>query len=161
MLDKVNSPTYAIRRYKSEDVPTAVEIMQRFHAETSYKDVPFSVEKVANTLRHNLKNDLMSVLLLTKNDRIIGGAWGIITPYFFAKETCYADVFGIYVLPEDRHARATNLLFDGIVDWAKRRNVDMLNMAISTDRDIEKFERVMGLFKLDRVGSIWQKRLSR
>lgn len=129
---------FTIRRYKAEDIPAILNLVEDFFNENRGKEyvnnfstIDFSRHKVYNELTSNLNNIEFFTNLIIVDGEVMGGLCAITaTPFYSYQKIAYDQL--LYVTPRYNDVRALKELIKSYVDWAQRRGVHHCRLASST-----------------------------
>ena len=105
-----------IRQATKEDITRLLKLGEAMHAESRFRDISFSREKVTRLLDWLISGN--GCLLVAERDgEIIGGFAGGLTPYYFSEEKMATDL-ALFVSQDRRGGIAAVALVRSFIEWA-------------------------------------------
>lgn len=118
---------FIYKRATIEDKAGILELAKEYHAEEGhhYKDIEFDEVYIDGVLTHALTSEYNYIVLccltdINRNEHIVGGLWGYMTPQLFTPELFATDAF-TYVDPLIRGCGIGKQLLDCFEHWAKEK----------------------------------------
>lgn len=122
-----NQDKYDIRQAVKEDLLDVTYMVKRFVKESQNTHLGWNQDKVYSSLCEMVGRDDFLILLLEHEDDIVGMFIAFAVPCMFS-DKLQAVELAWYVLPDHRASRKSLKMIDMYEDWAKERNVALLNM---------------------------------
>jgi GNAT superfamily N-acetyltransferase len=123
-----------------------MRLAKEFHAESIYRDVPFSEEKVAA-----LTNSPFCMLSFCDGN-CVGVFVGSIEEYYFSDE-CAAQDIAFFVSKDARGSIAAVELINAYEEWAIKQGVRHIHLEQGTAINIEKTDRFFKSIGYTPIGS--------
>lgn len=118
-----------IRQAILSDVPSLVELGKRFNAETSYKHVEYSPERVEATCK--LLIDKGFVAVAEKDGEIVGVMMGDVLTPWYTNDRMGFD-YCLYIYPEHRNGLIAVRLVKQFENWCISMGAKQIRPAIGT-----------------------------
>lgn len=135
-----------------------LDLCQAMHAQTLYRDIPFSEEVMRQHIAFYLGNPASHRIFVHKHaGRLQGALFGHVVPYFFSEARIARDDL-FYVYPKDRSLRVARKLIGAFEVWAVTQNVQEICLSISTGLSEERAEKLLNRQGFARIGAIFKKR---
>lgn len=133
-----------IRFATPEDLPSIVEVGQRFHAATRFAAYDYNSNRVANQLRAVLVNPGTHCLLVAADSEgnIVGLLIGCIERHIFSDQPV-ASVIHYDVLPEKRMGGAGVRLLTAFRKWAENRSAYELSAGVNSGVNLDQTDRFL------------------
>lgn len=132
---------FVTRRIRVEDVPRVVELLHFLHLYSRYSALTFDTPKMIELLTAcTIADDMICIVCIDSNDKIIGATGGITSQPGFAKELLAYKQF-LVLDPDHRGFPQAVRLLRALEDWARIRGAHMLNLFIdysSKDEGVAK-----------------------
>lgn len=125
---------------KIEDVGRMVELGRMMHAESSYRDIPYSREKVFALLTRLMLSDGV-VFVSRQNGEIVGGIAGGVTEHWFSEEKVGYE-HALFMAPSARHGIAAVRLLRALKTWCASQGAKTLRLGITTGVHVEATARL-------------------
>lgn len=144
-----------IELYSSSLQEEFMSLAHSMHQESSFKDISFDPNKVANLLQ---RPDVFCAMY-KKDDKYIGFMLAALCPYFFSSVECLASDLALFVLPEERGGFAAVRLIKSYEEWAKLKGATEIYLGQSTGIHIEKTDALYTRLGYTKLGSNMKKRI--
>jgi len=134
-----------IRPATLTDVLQIVEIGEALHEESTYRDIPYSSDKVIGLMRSLIQGGGV-VFVAEKDGQVVGGIAGGVTSHWFSDELTGFE-YSFFVLPEHRHGLVAMKLLLAMKAWCTAKGAKTLRIGITTGINVEgtaRFYRHMG-----------------
>ena len=125
---------------KIEDVGRMVELGEVMHAESSYRDIPYSRSKVAALLTGLMVRDGV-VFVARRNGKIVGGIAGGVTEHWFSEEKVGYE-HALFMEPESRSGITAIRLLNALKVWCASQGAKTLRLGITTGVHVEATARL-------------------
>ncbi len=123
-----------------------MRLAKAFHAESIYRDVPFSEDKVAALTNYPF------CMLSFSDAKCIGCFVGSIEPYYFSDE-CAAQDIAFFVSKDSRGSIAAIELINAYEEWAIKQGVKHIHLSQGTAINIDKTEKFMSAIGYTKIGA--------
>lgn len=118
-----------IRNAIESDIPKLVEMGRRFNAETSYKHVTYSPERVEATCRLMMTNGFLVVA--EKDGEVVGVMMGdVLTPWYTTDRMGFD--YCLYIYPEHRNGMIAIRMIKRFEDWCIGMGATQIRPAVAT-----------------------------
>jgi GNAT superfamily N-acetyltransferase len=134
-----------IRAATLADTVHIVDIGEALHEESTYREIPYSRDKVIVLIR-SLIQGAGVVFVAEKEGQIVGGIAGGVTSHWFSDELTGFE-YSFFVLPEHRHGLVAMKLLLAMKAWCTAKGAKTLRIGITTGINVEgtaRFYRHMG-----------------
>jgi len=160
-MSKAASMTTMIRHARASDVTSIVtfitETMQQ-HEYSRINHLDFAQDKVYHLLKSRVGTSDFFCVVVTDNDKIVGGIGAGIQQPFFSSSRVAVD-YMLYVEPKYRMFSVVRTLLTTYVSWAKSRNVAAIELSTITQYRPERFARLAAKFGFQLSGKIYTRRM--
>lgn len=160
----VKSPAhYSFKLLENKsDIGEVIEIARQAHAESRFGYIPFSADKTRKIAISALKNPRQhAVMLAMKHYQPIGLLYCSIGEYHIGTGVLLATVHNINVLKQTRQAlgggRAALGLLRGAALWASARNAKELLLHVTSDVELDRFEKLATRMGFHHIGGSYVK----
>ena len=149
-----------IRTWKQEDIKDLIKLCEMMWAESKFRDIPFSEERLQKQFDYLLKNNFKGTgFIATENDEIIGAMVIMLSKYFFSEEIFCFDL-GLFIKPNKRGSVMLPIkLIKKSEAWAKSKGAIEFRPASSVGVRIDKVKKLYNFLKFETVGNVFNKRL--
>ena len=134
-----------IRPAQMADTMRIVDIGEALHEASTYREIPYSREKVTGLMR-SLIQGAGVVFVAEKDGQIVGGIAGGVTSHWFSDELTGFE-YSFFILPEHRHGLVAMKLLLAMKAWCTAKGAKTLRIGITTGINVEgtaRFYRYMG-----------------
>lgn len=135
------------------DLPHILALCAEMHAESVYRTVPLSGNKLASFVQAAMQDDEQCVFVATKAGRPVGVMIGRINAYFFSNEKAAYETI-LFVQKSCRGGRYARALMLTYLDWARRNGAVKFWPGISTGIDFDTTTRFYQHFGFEKVGAV-------
>lgn len=143
-----------IRPANSTDIPEIIRLSETMHQESRYRTLPYNGRKFAALLRRLIDSPEGMVAVAEKDSQIIGAIAAVVTEHYFA-DALISYELGLYVEKAHRGTLAGYRLAKEYINWATAKDVDQIDMGITTGIDEERTGRMYERLGLQHVGIIF------
>lgn len=147
-----------IRNMITEDTDMLVEHGRMMHAESSFKDLPFSKNKCAALAREILVSPEYYCRMVEYKGDFRGFFVGFVTDYYFCHELIAEDLL-LYVPPTLRGGVAAKILIKDFEEWAEKKGAVYTCLGTTTGVKEEKTVGFYSKLGYHHKGTLMQKRL--
>ena len=147
-----------VREFVVEDAPRCLELGERFHRESRYREYDFDRDKVLMLFAETTIEPDLLFLVSEDDSGIQGGLCLRATEHYFGHDRVARDLF-LFVAPEKRGARHALALVDAGARWAKERGCKELVLSSSTGIESERVARFFEKLGFEQTGSVHVRRL--
>ncbi len=149
-----------IRTWKQEDIKDLIKLCEMMWAESKFRDIPFSEERLQKQFDYLLKNNFKGTgFIAIENDEIIGAMVIMLSKYFFSEEIFCFDL-GLFIKPNKRGSVMLPIkLIKKSEAWAKSKGAIEFRPASSVGVRIDKVKKLYNFLKFETVGNVFNKRL--
>ena len=149
-----------IRTWKQEDIKDLIKLCEMMWAESKFRDIPFSEERLQKQFDYLLKNNFKGTgFIAIENDKIIGAMVIMLSKYFFSEEIFCFDL-GLFIKPNKRGSVMLPIkLIKKSEAWAKSKGAIEFRPASSVGVRIDKVKKLYNFLKFETVGNVFNKRL--
>ena len=117
-----------VRRAIITDEPDLVRMGEAFWSETPLSVISqFNPEYLVNFIRGASVEPSAAIWVVEEGGCVIGSVAGMVYPLFFSGDLVAQEIFW-WVDPNARGSEAGKLLFDSLMDWAKKCGAKALSM---------------------------------
>lgn len=142
---------------KLEDVIRIVDLGEMLHQESTYRDIPYSRQKVAALMTKLIAED--GVVFVSKKDGVVvGGIAGGVTPYWFSDELVGYE-YSFFLEPGSRHGISALKLINAFKAWCKARGAKRLRMGITTGINADGTARFYRMAGFSDAGALFETEL--
>ena len=108
-----------VRNATAGDIPALIELGARMYIESRYsQNSPFDEEKCAELARNLISSPAGCLLVVEKDDAVIGWLAGGIAEQWFSRQLM-AFEYGLFIAPEHRGGTAGPRLAKAFITWAE------------------------------------------
>ena len=149
-----------IRTWKQEDIKDLIKLCEMMWAESKFRDIPFSEERLQKQFDYLLKNNFKGTgFIAIENDEIIGAMVIMLSKYFFGDDLFCFELL-LYVTPEKRKSiRVPIRLINASTDWAREKGCKEFRPGSSVGIKSAKVEKLYNFMKFETIGNVFTKRL--
>lgn len=145
-----------IRAATEADIERIVEFGAQLHAESRFARLPYSVDKCrALAASMVAEPDGHCALIAERGGEPIGVMLGFIDEHFFTDARVASDVM-LYIVPQCRGGLAGPRLLDHFTAWALSKQVEMVEIGISTGVNVEASTRLYQRLGYRPVGIVFE-----
>jgi len=131
-----------IRNAIESDIPKLVEMGRQFNAETSYKHVAYSPERVAATCRLMMANGF--IVAYEKDGEVVGVMMGDVYTPWYTTDSMGID-YCLYIYPEHRSGIAAMRMIKKFEEWCIGMGVTQIRPGIGTgDLSVARLYKALG-----------------
>jgi len=116
-----------IRKATYDDILDIAYLGKKFAKESQNSGLGWSQEKVFNSLHDAVQRDDFLILVMEKDDEVIGFFAGLVTPCFFSDAKQAVDL-AWFVHKDHRGSREALGMIDMYEEWAKKSGAVFVNM---------------------------------
>lgn len=144
-----------IREATFDDIPEAFALAEQMHVESDYADIPLEHGLCTAFLEVAILEEDYCFLIAERDNHILGGMIGCISPYYFSSEIRANDV-ALFVAKEERGTRTALYLVKAFERWAYTKKAKRIYLGVSTgyDKAGEFYERI----GYNQVGGLYRKK---
>ncbi|KFC08506.1 hypothetical protein GTGU_01423 [Trabulsiella guamensis ATCC 49490] len=117
---------------------------------------PFDADKCAGLARDLITSPAGCVLVVEKDDRVIGWLAGGIAEQWFSRQLM-AFEYGLFIAPEHRGGSAGPRLAKSFICWAEEHGAALINMGITTGVHEQRTGELYSRLGLSRTGLLYSK----
>ncbi|EMM5415292.1 GNAT family N-acetyltransferase [Citrobacter amalonaticus] len=143
-----------IRPASTADIPEIIRLSEIMHQESRYRTLPYNGVKFSALLRRLIDSSDGMVAVAEKDGAIVGAIAAVVTEHYFADATISYEL-GLYVEKAHRGTLAGYRLAKEYITWAKSKDVDQIDMGITTGIDEERTGRMYERLGLKHVGIVF------
>lgn len=118
-----------IRKATLDDVQVIVQMGERLHAESSFRTISFSAEKLAETVATLIGHGF--AVVAEKDGAVIGGMLGDVVVPWYSTERMGID-YSLYIEPEHRSGLLAIKLVKMFEAWCKNMGAVQIRPGVST-----------------------------
>jgi GNAT superfamily N-acetyltransferase len=144
-----------IRTATPEDLSTILDLAEVMHAESRFKDLPFSRAKVSHIFAQ-LIDGAGLVLIAEQDGEVIGAIAGVVIELWFSP-TKVAQDFGLFICPEHRGGMHAVRLIKRYIEWAKAQGATAVEMGINTGVQVEQTGKLLHHLGFTQVATLHSK----
>ena len=134
-----------VRTVVVDDLNEVCKMLELFHAESAFKDIPFSAAELMMFLSSCVSKPEIFLRLAENGNVICGVMLAYRAKYFFSKHAGAWEEL-VYVKPEFRGQSTSRRLIKAYVEWARLAGVVRVNLGtsagINTDRVVAFYEKL-------------------
>lgn len=131
-----------LRFAEERDVPTILEVLESFHNETPYGDIPLNVDSLRNLVSGLIKSDRNQSIILVDEEQDFRGFIAATKTPFLVTGAMVANEMFWYVKPEYRGTRVGLTLMDAFEFWAKRVGCTHCQLTTSQTEYADKLNKL-------------------
>lgn len=143
-----------IRPATVDDLPAILSLSKSLHSESRYQSLPYSGTKFGELLHRLIDSPDGMVAVAERDGRVIGTIAAIISEHYFA-DAIISYELGLYVDKPYRGTLAGYRLAKEYITWARSKNVDQIDMGITTGINEERTGRMYERLGLRHVGIVF------
>ena len=148
-----------VRPMTTEDLPGALNLGQRMHQESVYRQFDYDENKFGRLLcNYIIRTDDRFAYVGETNGVLSGVFLGSISPHYFGNDLVASDTLW-YVAPQSRGSRAGLQLLRAFERWAKTKNAAEIYVGISSGLSIDKTGNMLQRLGYDVVGGNYKLRV--
>ena len=145
---------FQVRPATEDDVPTLVEMGQKFHADSNFSDLQYDPVFIKRHFYRLLSWTTCCLLIAVDSERTIGFMSGSVSAAMFGPDLiAMEDLF--YVEPDMRGSKAgvSHELLRQFCYWAAEQGVARISIINVAGTDDDKFQRLLGTYGFRKAGS--------
>lgn len=142
-----------IRPAHLSDVERIVEMGRVLHAESAYRKISYSPEKVEMLITRLINGDGV-VFVAECEGAVVGGIAGGVTDHWFSDELQGFD-YSFFVMPEARQGLHATKLMLALKSWCKAKGATVMRMGITTGINVEGTARFYKYLGLEEMGPLF------
>lgn len=133
-----------IRHATPADIARLLELGEAMHAESRYRVLPWSRDKVHRLLAWLIEIPDGFAMVAERNGEVVGGFIGAVCEHW-CTDAMMASDYALFISPERRGGIAARRLVRAYTDWATARGVPptLINIGITTGVNVESSSRLM------------------
>lgn len=144
-----------IRDATHADIPRLLILGEQMHAESRYRGLPYSAEKMAGLFAGLVDGGDGCLLVAEKAGGVVGVFAGWCAPHYFTDARVASD-FGLFVEPAHRGGALAALLLRRFVAWARDRGAVLIDAGITTGVHLEATTRMYCGLGFVPVGTVFE-----
>lgn len=146
----------SIRPALEADLDRMVELGRQMHAESWYSHMPFDPAILRRTIAHLIQVGFAWVH--ESAGEVDGGMIGLMAPSWFGPGYIACDL-AVFVTQDKRGGLAAYRLAEAFIQWAGKRGVLEINLAISTNVLPERLGALYQRMGFTKVGGVYKLRM--
>lgn len=131
-----------IRKARVDDIAPLIEVLERLHRESSFREVEFDRGVLDAFLQRAVVEPTVVCLIGGRSDAVEAVYLGYVSAYFFSREKAAWDLL-FYVIPERRGGSMARRLFEAAKDWANAQGARRFHLSVSTGIEPQKTGRFL------------------
>lgn len=149
-----------LRDFTPADVDDMIELGQEMHEESRFRDLPYDPLRLRALGSEIQKRPFKYFAKTVRNsdDELYGMMVGSTVFYFFCEEV-YATDMAVYVKKSKRGGAAALMLLRSFFEWAAMVEAKEVLLGTNTLINPEATEKLYGRLGMERVGSLWSRRI--
>ncbi len=143
-----------LRKGTLDDIPFIVWLGMEMHSDSSFKNVPYSADRVAAMATILIEHGF--VMLIEIDGKVVGGMLGDVISPWYTTERMGTD-FALYISPEHRTGTAAFKLVKAFEKWCESMGATTIRPGVSTgSKTAGKLYKALGY---EQVGECYMKKL--
>lgn len=147
------------RRISTQDVQQVIALGKLMHISSKYAHIPFDEASVDSLIRTAIDAKHVHAWVVEDDVSIIGVLCIASMSYYFATPRIACDL-ALFVNPDNRSIRVTNMLVKSVEDWCKDNNMHALVMSVTASIDHRRVGKLYEHLGYQEWGSIYRKEFS-
>lgn len=144
-----------IRDAVPADIPALLKLGERMHAESRYRDMPWSTAKVGALMDALIASDDGLLIVSDRDGEITGGMLASIDEHYFSSARVASD-FALFVSPDRRGGIAAAALLRRYAAWARERGAVLIQAGITTGVNVEAATRLYRAIGFQPIGPLFE-----
>jgi hypothetical protein len=133
-----------IRNATLVDIPHLVALGELFHSQTVLSELlPYDAPSVEQMLMHAIGDGACTVVVLTKQDEVVGAICGAVVPLYWNVNVLVGQQFAWFVQPSKRCGLISLKLLDAFETWAFAQGASAVFSGAKNDEGAQGMEKLL------------------